>query len=686
MALRPTKGDPLDGYRPRENDPAADRPPALRQRMDGMDELEDELATMRGRQDGYRNNLTGFGDPAQDKTLGGNMYGRVPFVVNLISGVEAEDRWRGSDLGGRIVETVPDEMMREGFEIQVQPTEDEDGEREDGFGDFSQTKWDPPQVAKGVQPFPLAQPPAPPDGPKVFDIDDRGAEIVGELEDKLLELNAMDVLGDALRYERAFGGSGVLIGVDDGVDDLTKPLDLKRVKSVQFLAAYRGGWDGELIAWRYYNDPTKPKFGMPEVYMLRNLGVPIASTPAPGETAASARITYPAGPAGGLIFYVHESRLLVFPGRTVSRRVRVQMRGWGESVFTRVEEVLSQYSQTWSAVSNLMQDWAQGVLKIKDLFKQLAAPGGKDGGVVQRRARLLQMSRSIARTLVIDSEEEFKREVAPLTGIGDVLDKFAVRLAAAADMPVTLLMGQAPAGLNATGASDVRFFYDRIAAKQQTNLLPQLRRLVRLMLLAKDGPTGGVEPDRWSVEARPLYQLTASEEADVRVKQATVDEKMIQNQVLTPEEIAASRYGGSKWSSETTIDLKAREKMSKAADRAPVAGAAGPNTANAGLEDTAPSSGQPAPSGGGPAAPAAGGEARQEKIPPTNLAKAEFQPGGSGGIEQPKKDAAQASPEDKFNTMAQGLKTMREAGAVVDVDKLREQFPDLPIEEIVKGD
>ena len=63
--------------------------------------------------------------------------------------------------------------------------------------------------------------------------------------------------------------------------------------------------------------------------------------------------------------YVHESRLIVFDGQPVSRRAQRESKGWGESVFTRVEEVLSQYKQTWGAVANLMQDFAQGVLKVK---------------------------------------------------------------------------------------------------------------------------------------------------------------------------------------------------------------------------------------------------------------------------------------------------------------------------------
>ena len=45
--------------------------------------------------------------------------------------------------------------------------------------------------------------------------------------------------------------------------------------------------------------------------------------------------------------------------------------------------------------------------------------------------------------------------------------------AGAADIPVTRLLGQSPAGLSATGDSDTRNYYDMIAARQELDLRPQ---------------------------------------------------------------------------------------------------------------------------------------------------------------------------------------------------------------------
>ncbi len=129
-------------------------------------------------------------------------------------------------------------------------------------------------------------------------------------------------------------------------------------------------------------------------------------------------------------------------------------------------------------------------------------------------------------------------------------------------MPVSLLFGQAPAGLNATGDSDIRFFYDRVASWQKKELLPQMRRLLKLQLLARQGPTDGKEPKRWSVTARPLYQLTAVEEANRRKVIADTDQVYVTMGAVTAEEVAAKRFGGSSYDDgPIVIDFEGRAEM-----------------------------------------------------------------------------------------------------------------------------
>jgi phage-related protein (TIGR01555 family) len=508
------------------------------------------------RLDDYVNPYTGIGDYTRDRMMGGRQAGALDIIVREFTQRDAEARWRGSDLGCRLVEAIPDEMTREGWELSVQPSEDESKGEDTKPGKKPKPEDDERDDAFGADPMAALMGEGPKNPKPIEPADDEPQQICEDVEAKMEELGAQEAVTRALQYERAYGGAVILMGIDDGKGDLTKPLDEESIDDITFLNVFGGGRDGECIAWSYYNDPRSAKFGQPEVYQIRNL-IPVSQSPVPGAKSRPQTIKE-------ATFYAHESRLLVFPGTAVSNRARVEARGWGDSIFTRVDEVLSQYSQTWGGVANLMSQLHIDVLKMSGLAIGMAG-GDKasKSNPLTARARTINMTKSIARMLVIDGEEEFERATASLAGVHETLREFAVRLAAAADMPVTLLMGTSPGGLGATGESDIRFFYDRIGARQKRFLLPILRRLYRLVMLSKEGPTDGDEPEMWNLKFNPLRQLSELEQAELRKTVAETDKIYIDSGVLSAEEVAASTYGGSEWSMERTIDFEGREEMAE---------------------------------------------------------------------------------------------------------------------------
>src|SRR4029077_19739346 len=107
-----------------------------------------------------------------------------------------------------------------------------------------------------------------------------------------------------------------------------------------------------------------------------------------------------------------------------------------------------------------------------------------------------------------------------------------------AEMPVTLLYGRSPAGMNATGESDIRGWYDSVSDAQHDTLKPRLTRLITLLFLAKDGPTQGRVPDRWCLEFNPLWQPTDKELADTKKIKADTYVALGGAQIVTESEAA----------------------------------------------------------------------------------------------------------------------------------------------------
>lgn len=344
---------------------------------------------------------------------------------------------------------------------------------------------------------------------------------------------------EAWIWGRLYGGGGILLGVDDG-RDAAEPLDEANIADVLYVVTLD---KRELWPIEWYQEPRRPNFGEPKLYQLtRAAGISVDSRP------------------------IHATRIIRFDGALTNRRRRAQGAGWSESELQRVYSTLQQFHGAFAATSAVLHDASQAVFAMKDLWMKVSADAT---GEVKTRLALMDLARSAAKAVLIDADgERFERvESGVLGGFADVLNHYLSLLAGAAEIPVTVLMGQAPAGLNATGDSDVRLFYDRVKSAQENYLRPKLLRLLRILTRAKSGPTKGAGlPEGFGLTFPPLYQTSPQQEAEIRNKQAATDQIYLDKAVVTPEEVALSRFGRNGWSIETQIDLDVRARA-LAADR-----------------------------------------------------------------------------------------------------------------------
>jgi phage-related protein (TIGR01555 family) len=262
---------------------------------------------------------------------------------------------------------------------------------------------------------------------------------------------------------------------------------------------------------------------------------------------------------------IHASRLIIFPGIRVSMEQPTgAQQGWGDSGLTPMRDVLRDYNLSWAAAVILLQEMGQGVFQMDQLAQMVANDKDEE---IQRRIMILDIMKSVLNTMVISKDDVYTRQQVPMSGMPEVLQQMCTRLAAAADMPVTKLMGQSPAGLNATGESDITIYDDSVDAWRDEHM-PQLERMVRIIILAKDGPLAGKEPETWSVEHRPLRQPTAEQTAALRKTIAETDAINIANEVYSGDDAAESHYGGDTFNPDIKIDWKAREAQKKAMEQA----------------------------------------------------------------------------------------------------------------------
>lgn len=495
------------------------------------------LSKVARRLDGWKNIVTGLGVKGRDKRLGA--HASVNEDGNDVQ--LQEDAWRGDFMAAKAIEIWPNEMLRAGFEVTIEPDAADTGSAE--AGDEYSERADAFPADDGA--MPVDAPPEKPPG--VIEINDeeerkQAAAVLARFE----ELGGPAKFREALEYERANGGGAIYLGAYDGGKPW-QPLKLDKITKFAWMNVFNRH---DLDVVRYYNDPGEAKYGEPEIYRVRT---DLTILP---DSSEHPRPKQPKTP--GNFFEIHESRLIVFRGIVVSRRHRQRQRGWGDSIFVRMLEVIINWNQAYGATEILLSDFAQAVLKIKGLAEIVSA---NDDEAVLKRADILSLMRAVNNMMILDSEEEFERKATPMQGHADALSKLDERLAACIDVPLLLLLSKSPEGMSDSGDNQIRGWYDKVTSKQHERLKNPLEYALRLIMLAKDGPTKGVEPENWCVDFCPLWQLSDKEDAEVKELMSRSDERYVKNAINTKEEIAASRFGNRKYSRDTVIDIEGRKKL-----------------------------------------------------------------------------------------------------------------------------
>lgn len=309
-------------------------------------------------------------------------------------------------------------------------------------------------------------------------------DIQEAMESTIEDLGAETAFADAVRWSRLYGGSAILIIADDGCT-LEEAIDMNNIKSIEQLRVY----DRTEISYTntmLYTDPSSKEYGKPEFYTI--------------------------SPRNGISFMVHESRLLLFNGEPIPSRYASLYQDWGMPVLQGITEDLRNCNISYQSAALILQRLSQAIYKMPDLSTLLETEEGEN--LAMKRLQLIDMSRSLLNTILIDGEEDFDLKNIPLTGIKDLLDQFGILVASLSNIPYALLFGRSPAGMNATGESDLENYYNMIRQIQKRHIKKPLQKLIRLLFLCKDGPSKGTEPEGWKLEFKPLWLPSDKEKAE----------------------------------------------------------------------------------------------------------------------------------------------------------------------------
>jgi phage-related protein (TIGR01555 family) len=335
----------------------------------------------------------------------------------------------------------------------------------------------------------------------------KGAEI-GKIEALEKSLGLQGKVMQAMKMAGLFGGSAILIG--DGGLSPSLPLDPKAIKvgGLKYLTVLS---TLDLSAGEIGQDPTKPDFGKPLYWNMR------------GGTR------------------LHPSRVAVFSGQEPIPAYGIdQHHGWGDSSLMGMLDSLTRVGEAASNASALLYEAKVDVFKIPGLMANLASRGNGYSDEILRRLTLAATGKGISGALVMDADEDYQQKSASLSGISDLMDRFAQLACADAGIPMTLLFEMSPGGMNATGAADIRGYYDRVKVVQALRISPAMAILDECLVRSALGEY----PEGLHYNWRSLWQPTAKDKADVGEKMMQALERLSNMAVIPIEAIGKAAVNG----------------------------------------------------------------------------------------------------------------------------------------------
>jgi phage-related protein (TIGR01555 family) len=302
---------------------------------------------------------------------------------------------------------------------------------------------------------------------------------IAAIEEEEQRLNIKGKILEAAKKGRLFGGAAVYIGTGEPV--LSEPLDVERIKKggLRYLNVMTRR---QLTAGEIDRNPESEFYGKPKDYTLSG--------------------------ANGSQIVIHPSRLVLFSGAMPADDEITTYQGWGDSVLQSTLDAVKNADSTAGNIASLIFEAKIDIIRIPDFMANLGNELYRQK--LLERYTLANTSKGINGTLILDKDEEYETKSAQLAGLTDILMAFMQIVSGAADIPVTRLLGQSPAGMNSTGASDMKNYHDRIQSMQELELQPAMVRLDEALERSADVRDTSVYY-RWS----PLEQMSEKERAEI---------------------------------------------------------------------------------------------------------------------------------------------------------------------------
>jgi uncharacterized protein len=232
---------------------------------------------------------------------------------------------------------------------------------------------------------------------------------------------------------------------------------------------------------------------------------------------------------------VHHSRVLRLEGIRLPYWQRVMENLWSISVLERLWDRMLAFDSATTGMAQLAYKAYQRYIKIEG-YREVIAEGGQAMNNLTQFVSFIQQFASSEGVVIIDQKDDFAVVQQPsFTGLAECVVHLGQQNSGAMEIPLVRLFGQSPVGLNSTGESDLRTYYDGINKKQNREMRVPVTKIYRMI-----AQTLGIG---WSedatIEFKSLWVLSDDQKAAIAAQDTTAVTNAFNAGITSPRVSAA---------------------------------------------------------------------------------------------------------------------------------------------------
>lgn len=314
---------------------------------------------------------------------------------------------------------------------------------------------------------------------------------IKKIEAEFKRLNVRGVIKKAAELDGFFGRAQIYIDTGVGLgdrDEIAKPLAMTPAKiekgSLKRLTVVEPMWTYP----SHYNatDPLAEDFFKPSTWFVMGT-------------------------------QVHASRLLTVIGRQVPDILKPAYAFGGLSLSQMAKPYVDNWLRTRQSVSDIISAFSVMVLAT-DMATNLNAGAAQQ---LNARVQLFTQMRDNRGVFVVNKDSEALTNVsAPLGSLDSLQAQTQEHMSAVTGIPLSILLGITPSGLNASNEGEIRTFYQWVEAQQEGMLSPHVNYILQVVQMSLFGE---IDPEI-TIAWEPLWSMSEKEAADVRKTEAETDQ------------------------------------------------------------------------------------------------------------------------------------------------------------------